>query len=106
MELRIDIRKVLITSGRVLVTCAAVAVAVIGARRLYVHYNLEPWTRDGRVRADVVEVSPDVNGLVTAVLVQDNQIVRVGQALFVIDRPRYELALRQAEAAISSGQAA
>jgi RND family efflux transporter MFP subunit len=99
-------KRILKTSGRVLVTCVAVAVAVVGARRLYLHYNLEPWTRDGRVRADVVEVSPDVNGLVTAVLVRDNQTVRVGQALFVIDRPRYELALRQAEAAISSSQAA
>src|SRR5215831_1753237 len=104
MDLRT--KRILKTSGRVLVTFAAVAVAAVGARRLYLHYNLEPWTRDGRVRADVVEVSPDVNGLVTAVLVRDNQTVRVGQALFVIDRPRYELALRQAEAAITSSQAA
>jgi len=106
MELPIDPKKILKVTGRVLVTCAAVAVAALGARRLYVHYNLEPWTRDGRVRADVVEVTPDVNGLVTAVSVQDNQIVRVGQVLFMIDRPRYELALRQAEAAIANSQAA
>ena len=106
MELPIDPKKILKVTGRVLVTCAAVAVATLGARRLYVHYNLEPWTRDGRVRADVVEVTPDVNGLVTAVSVQDNQIVRVGQVLFMIDRPRYELALRQAEAAIANSQAA
>jgi len=106
MELPIDLKKILKVTGRVLVTCAAVAVATLGARRLYVHYNLEPWTRDGRVRADVVEVTPDVNGLVTAVSVQDNQIVRVGQVLFMIDRPRYELALRQAEAAIANSQAA
>src|SRR5215472_10507807 len=104
MELRI--KRMLKTTGRVLVTCAAVAVAAVGANRLYLHYNLEPWTRDGRVRADVVEVSPDVSGLVTAVLVRDDQTVRVGQALFVIDRRRYELALRQAEAAITSSQAA
>jgi RND family efflux transporter MFP subunit len=105
MELRIDPKKILSASLRVLVTCTAVAAAVMGARRLYVHYNLEPWTRDGRVRADIVEVSPDVNGLVTAVLVRDNQTVRVGQTLFVIDRLRYELALRQAEAAIASDEA-
>ena len=106
MELPIDLKKILKVTGRVLVTCAAVAVAVLGARRLYVHYNLEPWTRDGRVRADVVEVTPDVNGLVTTVLVRDNQVVHVGQVLFMIDRPRYELALRQAEAAIANSQAA
>jgi RND family efflux transporter MFP subunit len=105
MESRIDLKRILSVSGRVLVTAAAVAVAAIGARRLYLHYNLEPWTRDGRVRADVVEVSPDVNGLVTAVLVRDNQTVHAGQVLFVIDRERYELALRQAEAAIASDHA-
>lgn len=106
MELPIDPKKILKVTGRVLVTCAAVAVATLGARRLYVHYNLEPWTRDGRVRADVVEVTPDVNGLVTTVFVRDNQVVHVGQVLFMIDRPRYELALRQAEAAIANSQAA
>jgi RND family efflux transporter MFP subunit len=105
MELRIDPKKILSASARVLVTCAAVAAAVIGARRLYVHYNLEPWTRDGRVRADIVAVSPDVNGFVTMVVVRDNQTVRVGQVLFVIDKPRYELALRQAEAAIANDEA-
>jgi len=106
MELRIDAGKILRTTGRVLVTCAAVAVAAVGAHRLYLHYNLEPWTRDGRIRADIVEVSPDVNGLVTAVPVRDNEIVHAGEVLFVIDRPRYELALRQAEAAVASSQAA
>jgi RND family efflux transporter MFP subunit len=105
MKLPIDAKKIPSVSVRVLVTCAAVAVAAIGARRLYVQYNLDPWTRDGRVRADIVEVSPDVNGLVTAVLVRDNQTVRVGQVLFVIDRTRYELALRQAEATIASDEA-
>jgi len=47
-----------------------------------------------------------VNGLVTTVFVRDNQVVHVGQVLFMIDRPRYELALRQAEAAIANSQAA
>jgi len=106
MQLRVDLRKILMASGRVLLTCAALAVAAVGGRRLYVHYNLDPWTRDGRVRADIVAVSPDVNGLVTAVQVRDNQLVRSGEVLFVIDRPRYELALRQTEAAVASDQAA
>jgi len=106
MQLRVDLRKILMASGRVLLTCAALSVAAVGGRRLYVHYNLDPWTRDGRVRADIVAVSPDVNGLVTAVQVRDNQLVRSGEVLFVIDRPRYELALRQTEAAVASDQAA
>ena len=105
MELRIDLKKVLLASVRVIVTLTAVSVAAIGGRRLYVHYNVEPWTRDGRIRADIVEVSPDVNGLVTSVLVRDNQAVHAGQPLFLIDKSRYELALRQAEAVIANDQA-
>src|SRR5262249_11759977 len=51
-------------------------------------------------------VSPDVNALVTEVRVKDNQVVRKGDVLFVLDRPRFELALRQAEAAVASAEVA
>src|SRR5471030_2506644 len=57
-----------------------------------------PWTRDGHVRADVVQVAPDVGGLIVKVNVIDSQPVSAGQVLFVIDQARYELALRQAQA--------
>ncbi|MET0499472.1 MAG: HlyD family secretion protein [Steroidobacteraceae bacterium] len=83
-----------------------VLVAAVGAHWLWVHYNVEPWTRDGRVRANVAQISSDVNALVTEVHVKDNQFVRVGEVLLVLDRPRYELAVRQAEAAIAASQAA
>jgi multidrug resistance efflux pump len=90
---------------RMLVTLLVVAAAGFGARWLWIRYNLDPWTRDGRLRADVVQVSPDINGLVTAVDVRDGQKVRVGDTLFIVDRPRYELALAQAEAAIAADEA-
>jgi len=64
-----------------------------------------PWTRDGRVRADVVQVAPDVSGLVTEVLVADNQVVKRGDVLFRIDPERFDLALRQAEAVVEGKQA-
>ena len=62
------------------------------------YYMFAPWTRDGHVRADVVQVAPDVSGLVPQVEVVDNQQVKHGQMLFVIDQARYALALRQAQA--------
>ena len=89
-------------AGRVLVTLSVLALALVGARRLWIHYNLEPWTRDGRVRADIVEVSPDVSGLVTEVRVTNNQGVNKDDVLFVLDRPRFELALHQAEASVAA----
>ena len=89
-------------AGRVLVTLSVLTLALVGGRRLWIHYNLEPWTRDGRVRADIVQVSPDVSGLVTEVRVENNQAVNKDDVLLVLDRPRFELALHQAEASVAA----
>ncbi|MYM70305.1 efflux RND transporter periplasmic adaptor subunit [Pseudoduganella sp. FT55W] len=97
-----NLKNPLLATGRFIVTMAAVAVAGVLAWRLWQHYEVEPWTRDGRVKADVVQVAPDVTGQVTAVLVHDNQQVKVGQVLFEVDRARFELALRQADAAVQA----
>ncbi|MGN6376633.1 MAG: efflux RND transporter periplasmic adaptor subunit [Sphingomonas sp.] len=93
-----------LTLTRWLVTLLLVAAAVVVAIWMWNHYQREPWTRDGHVRADVVRVSPDVGGLVTSVAVRDNQTVAPGDLLFVVDRPRYQLALTQSEAAITSAR--
>jgi RND family efflux transporter MFP subunit len=65
----------------------------------------EPWTRDGRVRADIVQISSDVAGLVTDVRVADNQLVHKGEVLFVVDPGRYRLAEEQAQANLDSAKA-
>ena len=90
--------------ARPLLTLLVVLAAVAAASRLWDHYELAPWTRDGRVRANVVQIAPDVSGLVTAVPVQDNQRVAAGTLLFEIDRARYELALRQAQVALTAAK--
>ena len=87
-------------------TGAAVSLALFVGWRLWVHYEQEPWTRDGRVRADTVSIAPDVSGLVSEVLVRDNDVVRKGHVLFRIDRDRFVLALRQAEANLEGRAAA
>ncbi|MEI5686769.1 HlyD family secretion protein [Sphingomonas kyungheensis] len=89
-------------ASRIGVTLALVLLAVVAGRRLWDHYETEPWTRDGRVRADIVQVAPDVSGLVTEVLVRDNQPVAAGTPLFRVDRPRYRLAVAQAETAVAA----
>jgi len=98
-------KNILTTLGRSAATIILVILAVLIAIWLWNHYERSPWTRDGRVRADVVRVTPDVAGLVTQVAVHDNQIVRRGDLLFVIDEPRYALAVKQAEAAVASARA-
>lgn len=86
-------------------TIILVVAATVAAILMWNHYERSPWTRDGRVRADVVRVTPDIGGLVTAVTARDNQWVKAGDPLFVIDRPRYALALKQTEAQIASARA-
>jgi RND family efflux transporter MFP subunit len=98
-------KRFLSSFGRVLTTLVVVALAVVVGWQLWTYYMLAPWTRDGRVRADVVPVAADVSGLVSDVFVQDNQAVTKGQPLFQIDQRRFQYALAQAEAAVASRKA-
>ncbi|MFL4617320.1 biotin/lipoyl-binding protein [Stenotrophomonas maltophilia] len=91
--------------GRWSATLAVCALAAIAALSLWNRYEMRPWTRDGRVRADVVRVASDMGGLVTQVLVHDNQRVSAGQLLLVLDQPRFAAALEKADAAVSSARA-
>lgn len=95
----------LLRASRFLVTALMLCAAVWAGLRLWDHYELAPWTRDGRVRANVIQISPDVSGLVTAVPIEDNQAVAAGAMLFEVDRARYALAVRQAEAALAEQRA-
>jgi RND family efflux transporter MFP subunit len=87
-------------------TTAVVMLSILAAKyALWVRYQIEPLTRDGKVRADVVPIAPDVSGLVTEVHVHDNEVVRKGQVLFVIDPSRYRIALERAEADVQKQRA-
>lgn len=92
--------------GRFTFTLAVLAGAGVAGTRLWQHYEVDPWTRDGRIRANVIQVAPDVTGQVTAVFVHDNQQIAAGQPLFEIDRARFELALRQAESVAEAARVA
>lgn len=89
-----------------LATLLVLGLAIFIGRQLWVHYMQTPWTRDGRVRADIVNVAADVSGYVTAVPVRDNQRVRKGDVLLQIDPAHYRLAVKQAQALVASRKAA
>ena len=56
------------------------------------------------MQGNIVEVAPDVSGLITSIEVVDNQKVAKGDILFVIDRERFALAVEQAQANVAQGQ--
>ncbi|OSQ49066.1 HlyD family secretion protein [Thalassospira alkalitolerans] len=91
---------------RVLVTLVLVLAASAGGYQLYDYYMNAPWTRDGRISADVVAIAPDVSGLVHDVQVTDNQLVHAGDLLFTIDPARYQVAVDQAQAKLETAIAA
>ena len=80
------------TAARILLTLILVAASCVGGYELWDYYMFSPWTRDARVQADVVSIAPDVSGFVDEVRVKDNQFVRNGDILVVLDRERYSRA--------------
>lgn len=89
----------------VAITLAVVAAAIVVVRHLWQYYMYEPWTRDAHVNADVIQVAPDVSGLVSEVRVQDNAEVHRDDVLFVVDQARYRIALERAQAALAQSRA-
>ncbi|KTC23586.1 MULTISPECIES: HlyD family secretion protein [Pseudomonas] len=92
------------TYVRVAVTLCLVVVAVFAGLELWRYYMLTPWTRDAKIRADVVIVAPDVSGWVRELKVHDNQEVKAGDLLMSIDKDRFEAALDKANAVAETRQ--
>ncbi|MEL5449898.1 HlyD family secretion protein [Serratia bockelmannii] len=91
---------------RIIVTVLVCLLGIWAVRQIWDHYELAPWTRDGRIRANVVVIAPDVSGLVTHVAVNDNQHVNVGDLLFIVDRSRYQLSVDRADVTLASRKTA
>ena len=81
-----------------ILTGAIVAVAVILVLFKYWDYVVNPWTRDGQVRAEVIQITSRVSGPIVALPIRDNQFVKAGDLLFEIDPRTYQAALDQARA--------
>ena len=85
-------------SRKYLVTGSIILVAVLAVLLKYWDYVVNPWTRDGQVRAEVIQVTPRVSGPIVNLPIHDNQFVKAGQLLFEIDPRTYQASLDQAQA--------
>jgi multidrug resistance efflux pump len=90
---------------KIVFSFALVAMALLLAVALWRAYVLAPWTRDGRVSAQVIRIAPEVSGTVSTVPVADNQWVAKGDLLFSIDTARFELAVASAQAQLNEANA-
>lgn len=80
------------------INLALVAVLAWYGYQKFEEYLNNPWTRDGQVRGQVIQVAPRVSGMVMRIAVIDNQYVSQGDLLFEIDAQPFEIAITQARA--------
>jgi multidrug resistance efflux pump len=81
-----------------LLTGMIVLTAVVAILLKYWDYVINPWTRDGQVRAEIVQITPRVSGPIIKLEVKDNQFVKTGDLLFEIDPRTFKASLFQAQA--------
>ena len=84
-------RKTLFTGVVVLIAIAAVLFK-------YRDYVANPWTRDGQVRAEVIQITPRVSGPIVRLPIRDNEAVKAGDLLFEIDPRTFQADLDKARA--------
>jgi membrane fusion protein (multidrug efflux system) len=70
----------------------------------YIHGLHHEETDDAQVEANINPVIPKISGYVTEVRVKDNQLVKKGDTLLLLDDRDLKLKLEQAEAALATAQ--
>jgi len=91
-------------SRKYLLTGAVVLIAIIAVLLKYWDYVINPWTRDGQVRAEVIQITPRVSGPIVKLAVEDNQLVKTNDLLFEIDPRTFEANLAQARAQLDNAR--
>ena len=87
-----------------LLTGIVVLLAVLSTLLWYWDYVVNPWTRDGQVRAEVIQITPRVSGPIVELPMEDNQCVMAGSLLFRIDPRTFKASLDQARAQYDSAR--
>ncbi|MDF7657961.1 HlyD family secretion protein [Erwiniaceae bacterium L1_54_6] len=85
-------------------TLVVFALALLAGWWMWNYYMQSPWTRDGKVRAELVDITPQVSGRIITLTVRDNQFVHKGQTLLTIDPVPWQIALENAEAQLAKAQ--
>jgi multidrug efflux system membrane fusion protein len=80
------------------IVVGAIMLGAVVVRRVVQH----PQTDDAIVMADIIGVVPQVSGTITELHVKDNQSVKQGDVLLVVDPRPYEFAVQRARADVAA----
>jgi len=94
----------MVPSRKYLLTGIIVLIAAVAILLKYRDYVVNPWTRDGQVRAEVIQITPRVSGPIVELPMEDNQFVKAGSLLFRIDPRTFKASLDQARAQYDSAR--
>lgn len=98
--------KTITISIGLLMTLIAVVLAVITLAVMFRTYLLNPWTRDGQVQAQVIQITPRVSGPIVELPVKNNQFVKKGDLIIKIDPRTFEAKVAKAKASLAKARAA
>ncbi|WP_442579647.1 HlyD family secretion protein [Mesorhizobium sp. ASY16-5R] len=96
------LRRILLGAAAALALCAA----AYAGEQYWTVWRFQEATDDAYVQADVVAIAPQVTGYLATVSVGDNQPVKAGDVLAIIDQRDYQAAVNQAKADVAVAQAA
>lgn len=85
-------------------TIIVAVVAVLAGWWLWNYYMQSPWTRDGKIRAEQVSITPQVSGRIIELNIKDNQLVNAGDLLLTIDKTPFQIAELNAQAQLAKAQ--
>ncbi len=85
-------------------TIIVAVIAVLAGWWMWNYYMQSPWTRDGKVRAEQVSITPQISGSISELNIKDNQLVNKGDVLFVIDKTPFQIAELNAQAQLAKAQ--
>jgi membrane fusion protein (multidrug efflux system) len=87
-----------------IVLVAVLAVAGVGGSRLWTWLQSYEETDDAQIDGDIYAVTSRVGGSIKAVLVRDYQEVKAGDLLVELDPADYQIAVKQATAALNESR--
>ena len=86
-----------------IITTGVIVLAALGMIAYKYHdYMKYPWTRDGLVRAQVIQIVPRLSGELVRVPIRNNQLVKQGDLLFEIDPSTFQTNLNLARAQLDN----
>jgi len=106
MKVRTKMAKTITISVGLLMTLIAVIAAVITLAFMFRTYLMNPWTRDGQVQAQIIQITPRVSGPIIKLPIDDNQFVKKGELLMKIDPRTFQAKVAQAKASLAKAKAA